>query len=144
MTWPGTRLAVRPEPVLRAIEGGNRRAGGQPAPGTETNARNDILRPKMPFWVYILRCSDDSYYTGHTDGLERRIAQHETGDIPGYTSGRLPVTLVYAQEFTTREEALGAETQVKGWSLAKKEALMRGDWEGLSALAVHRTPDAPR
>ncbi len=98
----------------------------------------------MPFWVYILRCSDDSYYTGHTDGLESRIAQHKLGEISSYTSGRLPVSLVYAQEFPTREEALGAEMQVKGWSRAKKEALMRGDWEGLSALSVRRTPDAPR
>ena len=98
----------------------------------------------MPFWVYILRCSDGSYYTGHTDGLEHRLAQHETGEYPGYTSSRRPVTLVYTQEFSTREEALGAESQVKGWSRAKKEALAQGDWQGLSALAVRRTPDAPR
>ena len=99
--------------------------------------------PPCRFGVHT-RCSDESYYTGHTDGLERRIAQHESGEVPGYTSGRLPVSLVYSQEFPTREEALGAEMQVKGWSRAKKEALMRGDWQGLSALSVRRTPDAPR
>jgi len=89
-----------------------------------------------PLWVYIVRCADHSYYTGHTDDLDRRIAQHENGDIPScYTFKRRPVTLVFSQPFVTREEALSAEQQIKGWSRKKKEAMMRGDWEEVSRLA---------
>lgn len=87
------------------------------------------------FWVYILRCADGSYYTGHTDSLEARISLHQSGDCEGYTASRLPVELVWSQECTTREEALAAERQIKGWSRKKKEALMRGDWEEVSRLA---------
>ena len=89
----------------------------------------------MSFWVYILCCSDGSYYTGHTDDLEKRIAEHKTGEFEGYTSTRLPVELVFAEDFPTREEALACEQQLKGWSRKKKEALMRGDWPELSRLA---------
>ena len=89
----------------------------------------------MSFWVYILRCSDGSYYTGHTDDLENRIGSHQTGEMPGYTKTRLPVELVFTQEFATREEALAAELQIKGWSRAKKEALMRNDWLEVARLA---------
>ena len=92
----------------------------------------------MGFWVYIMRCADNSYYTGHTDDLEKRIAEHHTGKREGYTSTRLPVTLVFSQEFPTREEALTCERQVKGWSRSKKEAMMRGDWVEVSRLARGR------
>jgi predicted GIY-YIG superfamily endonuclease len=83
---------------------------------------------EMAFWVYILRCADGSYYTGHTDNLHHRVAQHQSGACGGYTSQRLPVELVFSQECATREEVLSAEMQIKGWSRAKKEAMMRGDW----------------
>jgi predicted GIY-YIG superfamily endonuclease len=66
----------------------------------------------MSFWIYILRCADNSYYTGHTDNLDKRIVEHQTGEIEGYTSTRLPVTLVFAEEFPTREEALACERQI--------------------------------
>ena len=89
----------------------------------------------MPFWVYILRCADGSYYTGHTDNLEHRLGLHEQGEIAGYTSTRRPVEHVFSPVCETREEALSAELQIKGWSRAKKEALIRGDWAALSALA---------
>jgi len=91
------------------------------------------------FWVYILRCADGSYYTGHTDNLEMRLANHQSGEIAGYTSTRLPVDLVFSQSMSTREEALGAEQQIKGWSRAKKEAMMQGDWAKVSALARNKT-----
>ena len=81
----------------------------------------------MSFWVYVLRCSDGSYYTGHTDDLQVRIGKHQIGEIPGYTASRLPVELVFSQECVTRVEALAAELQIKGWSRAKKEALFQGD-----------------
>ena len=93
----------------------------------------------MSFWVYILKCADDSYYTGHTDNLETRVGAHESGEIPGYTHFRRPLTLAFTQEFPTREEALAAERQIKGWSRAKKEAMMRGDWSQVSVLAHKRT-----
>ena len=75
----------------------------------------------MSFWCYLLRCADGSYYAGHTDNLEHRIGQHQQGGIDGYTAKRLPVELAWSQEFVTREEALAAEQQVKGWSRKKKE-----------------------
>ena len=89
----------------------------------------------MPFWLYILRCAEGSYYTGHTDNLEQRIAQHEAGTFEGYTATRRPLLLMYSQEFPSREEALAAEMQVKRWNRLKKEALIRGDFEGLRQAA---------
>lgn len=90
----------------------------------------------MSFWVYLLQCADRSYYTGHTDNLEKRIGQHQTSEIVGcYTASRLPVELVFSQEFPSRAEALVSERQIKGWSRAKKEAMIRGDWKEVSRLA---------
>lgn len=74
----------------------------------------------MSFWVYILRCTDSSYFTGHTDNLEKRFGKHLQGEINGYTSTRLPVILMFSQEFPTREEAKACEMQIKGWSRRKK------------------------
>ncbi len=90
----------------------------------------------MAFYVYILKCSDDSYYTGHTDNLERRLSEHHNKMHTGcYTATRLPVTLEFQQAFVTREEALASERQIKGWSRKKKEALFVGDWERISQLS---------
>lgn len=88
-----------------------------------------------PFFTYILRCSDRSYYVGHTDEIERRLAEHETGATRGYTAARRPVQLVWFQEFLTREEAKAAEAQIKRWSRRKKEALIGGRMEELRAAA---------
>ena len=88
------------------------------------------------FWVYILKCSDNSYYTGHTDNLENRLMQHHNKIYPTcYTATRLPVQCVFSQEFVTREEALASERQIKGWSRKKKEAFIKGDWETMSIHA---------
>jgi predicted GIY-YIG superfamily endonuclease len=89
----------------------------------------------MGFWTYMLHCADRSFYVGHTDDLDARIRAHESGIIPGYTSTRRPVKLVWADEFPSRYEALQAERQIKGWSRAKKLALIRGDWPLISELA---------
>ncbi|MGH8662293.1 MAG: GIY-YIG nuclease family protein [Burkholderiales bacterium] len=89
----------------------------------------------MSFWIYILQCADDSYYIGHTDNLEFRLSQHQFGAVSGYTSSRLPVRLVFSQAHTSREEALAADRQIKGWSRKKKEAMIRGDWSEVSRLA---------
>lgn len=89
----------------------------------------------MTFWAYILHCNAGRFYTGHTDDLERRIAQHKRGEIPGFTRDFLPVELAWSQEFATRQEAKAAEKQIKGWSRKKKLALIRGDWEAVSRHA---------
>ena len=91
------------------------------------------------FWAYILKCADNSYYTGHTDKFEIRVAQHNAGECPGYTASRLPVELAWSQEFNSREEALSAERQIKGWSRKKKEAMIRGDWAEVSRLAQSKS-----
>ncbi len=81
------------------------------------------------YFVYILECSDGSYYTGVTSNLERRINQHSSGLIKGYTSSRLPLSLVYSNRFTNVTDAITAEKQIKGWSRAKKQALNKwGFW----------------
>lgn len=85
----------------------------------------------MSFWVYVLKCSDGSYYTGHTDDLEIRIAAHQQGTFGGYTSKRLPVKLVFCDDFPTRDDAFERERQIKGWTRRKKEALIQGDWAKL-------------
>ncbi|WP_435203325.1 GIY-YIG nuclease family protein [Qipengyuania sp. 902] len=92
----------------------------------------------MTFFTYLLRCNDGSYYVGHTEELEYRFAQHRSGALGGYTAGRLPVSLEWSQDFPTRDEAFDAERQIKGWSRAKKQALIAGDWEEISLLARNR------
>ena len=89
----------------------------------------------MSFWAYMLHCRGGVLYTGHTEDLDFRIAQHKNGALKGFTSGLLPLELVWSQEFPTRHEALAAERQIKGWSRKKKLALIRGDWDRISTLA---------
>ena len=90
-----------------------------------------------PFVVYLLRCADRSYYCGQTDDLEVRLQQHHAG-IVGYTSTRKPLDLVWQGEFETREGAIAFEQRIKGWSRAKKEALIAGDWARVQTLARSR------
>ena len=87
------------------------------------------------FCVYILKCNDDSYYVGHTDDIEKRVSEHEQGKGSGYRKIRLPVRVVYVQEFMTRDEAINAEQQIKGWSRKKKKALINDDWEMIKKLS---------
>ena len=89
----------------------------------------------VPCFVYILRCADDSYYVGHTTNLEARIMSHSEGQVCGYTAARLPVTMVYAREFETRDEAFRLERQIKGWSRRKKEALIENKIDQLKKFA---------
>ncbi|WP_265271404.1 GIY-YIG nuclease family protein [Sphingomonas lycopersici] len=83
----------------------------------------------------MLHCNGGRLYVGHTDDLERRVAQHIAGAIPGFTRDFAPVELVWSQEFPTRLEAMGTERRIKGWSRAKKLALIRGDWNSIVTLA---------
>ncbi|MBI1299362.1 GIY-YIG nuclease family protein [bacterium] len=86
-------------------------------------------------WMYILECSDGSYYVGSTRNIERRLWQHNQGEGATYTARRRPVKLVFAAEFANVADAYAAEKQVQGWGRAKREALMRGDYEALPLLA---------
>ena len=89
----------------------------------------------MKAWMYILECSDSSYYVGSTIDLERRLREHNEGTGAKYTARRRPVRMVYAAEFPDVTQAYAAEKQVQNWSRAKREALIRGDYDALPALA---------
>ncbi|QFR34796.1 GIY-YIG nuclease family protein [Ancylobacter sp. TS-1] len=90
----------------------------------------------MAAFVYMLRRADGSYYVGSTSAsLEKRIAEHESGAFPGYTFHRRPVRLIWSESFEQITDAITAERQIKGWSRTKKEALVRGDWEGVRQAA---------
>jgi putative endonuclease len=88
--------------------------------------------------MYMLRCLDGSYYVGSARNLDARMQQHAAGEGCAYTSRRMPVELVYAQEFGTVAEAYAAEKRVQGWSRAKREALIRGEQHLLPALSKKR------
>lgn len=99
----------------------------------------------MPFYVYIIKCGDGSYYTGHTDHLENRLNQHHSRYFPAcYTASRFPLELVFLQSFETRIDALSRERQLKGWSRKKKQALIAGNWAELQRLARNRQNDELR
>jgi predicted GIY-YIG superfamily endonuclease len=89
-------------------------------------------------WMYILQCSDGSYYVGSTTDLERRKREHNEGTGAKYTASRRPVRLVYAAEFTSIAEAYEREKQVQGWGRSKREALIRGDYDALPELALKK------
>jgi len=92
-------------------------------------------------YLYIVKCRDGSFYVGTTrSSLEVRIAQHNAGTFPGYTQSRRPVVLVYSEWFDRISDAIEAERKLKGWSRAKKEALIRGDFLSLHQLAKRKTP----
>ena len=94
----------------------------------------------MSAFVYIAQCADGLYYVGTTrDTLERRIDGHNSGVFGGFTSSRLPVKLMFSQSFERITDAVAAERQLKGWSRAKKEALMRGDMQALVQLAKKKS-----
>ena len=90
----------------------------------------------MTGWLYILECAEGSYYTGSTNDLERRIADHQSGLGANHTKSRLPVRLIYIEEYERIDDAFFREKQVQGWSRKKKEALINGVPELLPTLAV--------
>ncbi len=89
----------------------------------------------MKGYTYILECSDGSYYTGSTNNLEYRLLQHQNGEGANYTKKRLPVKLIYFEEFQNIDDAFYREKQIQGWSHKKKEALIKGKIEQLSELS---------
>ncbi|MDD2634622.1 MAG: GIY-YIG nuclease family protein [Bacteroidales bacterium] len=86
-------------------------------------------------YMYILECSDGFYYVGSTKYLEKRVRQHNAGEGANYTKKRLPVRLIYYEEFSRIDWAFNREKQVQGWNRKKKEALMNGDLSLLPELA---------
>jgi len=99
----------------------------------------------MDYYVYILKCADGSYYTGVTNNLERRLAEHQQGIDPNcYTFKRRPVVLAYAESYPEVIYAIQREKQIKGWRRAKKEALIHGEFDKLPELAkCHRLKRYP-
>ena len=102
----------------------------------------------MKGYTYILLCSDDSYYTGSTKNLNLRIEQHQNGEGANHTKKRLPVKLIYYEEYNRIDEAFYREKQIQGWSRKKKEALINGTPELLPELAIayrdlRNTPSNP-
>ena len=91
--------------------------------------------------IYIVICSDRSYYTGITRReVEERVSEHNQGiDRDCYTFSRRPVRLVYSEHFERIDEAVAAERRIKGWARAKKETLIRRDYDALPGLAARRT-----
>ncbi|WP_206446436.1 GIY-YIG nuclease family protein [Agrococcus sp. KRD186] len=91
----------------------------------------------MP-WVYILRCRDGSTYVGSTRDIDRRLDQHQRGQGAAYTRRRLPVELAFAHFDESVAAAFALEKQIQGWSRAKREALIRGDFQAIARAAKKR------
>ena len=94
----------------------------------------------MDAWAYMLRCSDGSYYVGSHRGPDPgvRVAEHQAGEGGDYTARRRPVALVWVGDFIWITDAIAYERRVKGWSRAKKEALIKGDWEAVRRASKRR------
>ncbi len=90
----------------------------------------------MKGYMYILECSNGSYYTGSTINLERRIQQHQSGEGANHTKKYLPVRLIYFEEFKRIDEAFYREKQVQNWSRKKKEALINGELDKLISSSI--------
>jgi putative endonuclease len=88
------------------------------------------------YHVYILLCSDGSYYTGVTNDIDRRFIEHESGvNKDCYTFSRRPLKLVFGEPFPDINQAIAFEKQIKGWRREKKAALINGNWEQLPKLS---------
>jgi putative endonuclease len=94
----------------------------------------------MSGWAYMLRCSDRSYYVGSTsyEDVQPRVDEHNDAKYFGYTASRRPVVLVWSKRFNDLRDAHDAERRIKGWSRAKKEALIASDSGGLKQLSQRR------
>lgn len=77
------------------------------------------------YFVYLLRCADDTLYTGYTRDLAARVALHDAGKGAAYTRSRRPVVLVHSEPFETQGDAMRREIELKRWPRARKLALIR-------------------
>ena len=92
------------------------------------------------YYVYIVKCSDNSYYTGITNSIERRMYEHNSGlNNVSYTFKRKPVELVWFETFLNSNEAILIEKKIKGWSRRKKEALITENWDKLIEYSKNNT-----
>jgi predicted GIY-YIG superfamily endonuclease len=87
------------------------------------------------YYIYILRCADDSFYVGSAQDLDARVKAHNDGRGAAYTFKHRPVRLVYSESLRLEDEALARERQLKRWSHGKKESLIKGDLERLKHLS---------
>ena len=91
------------------------------------------------YFVYILKCSDDSFYTGVANNMERRLYEHQNGENPqAFTHNKSPVKLVFCEEYLDINQAIAFEKQIKGWTRKKKEAIIDGNWHKLKELSLCR------
>ncbi len=127
------RLATRRKPFETGL-----RKSSVPPQG-ERGWDENIGTMASPFLTYMLLCGDGSYYVGHTDDLELKLAQHQAGTLDDYTTKRQPVSLAWSAPFADSDAAFAAERRLKGWSRAKREALIAGD-ESLAAQLLTRAP----
>ena len=100
-----------------------------------TDKRGKCPEPAEWHFFYILKCADGSYYVGSTRNIKKRLAIHNEGRAADFTAKRRPVRLILSETYHTLEEAIKRERQVKKWSRAKKEALIKGDIESLKTLS---------
>ena len=91
------------------------------------------------FFVYIVRCADESFYVGHTSNVDERVKAHNDGRGALWTSCRRPVTLAYEESLPSEEKAVTRERQIKRWTHAKKLALINGDRESLRSLGKRKS-----
>ena len=97
-----------------------------------------------PFFVYILVCADGAYYTGHTDDIDRRLAEHEEGGWCAFTTARRPIRLVWCEEAQTREEAKEVEYQIKRWQPGQEGGTASGVTTTHSGASARKRFSAPR
>jgi len=90
----------------------------------------------MKGYMYILECKDGTYYVGSTNNLELRLAQHQNGEGANHTKKKLPIKLLFYEEFQRIDFAFYREKQVQGWSRKKKESLIKGTLLDLNKLAA--------
>lgn len=93
----------------------------------------------MSYWVYMLRCADGLFYTGHTDNLDRRLSEHQSGAYACFTHERRPVELVWSEQCMDRHAAFTIERRIKGWSRLKKIALIEGRFDDLPELSKSKS-----
>jgi putative endonuclease len=104
-----------------------------------TNGAFSMSESGSSFVVYILRCADGAYYVGSATDVPARVAAHNAGRGPRFTARRRPVTLAHTECFDTMHRAREREMQIKRWTRAKKEALIKGDLARLHQLSRRKT-----
>ena len=127
------------EPLLRTNGAKTELTISKHEEGSRSVSKGQMQQAASPFLTYMLRCGDGSYYVGHTDELEAKLAQHHAGTADEYTTTRQPVALAWSMPFPSRDAAFAAERRLKGWSRAKREALIGGD-AGLTAQLQSGAP----